>query len=612
MHEWAREMRLLFKQLPGAIWSTDTELRITHALGRLPVEAGVDSIVGEGTTVYDITGTRDPEDPAVKSHLAALAGQRGAFRYPLFGRWFEILVEPLRDASGKVTGCIGSGIDITDRKRAEDDAQSAISLLQAAFDATADGLLVVDREGHVTENNQRFIDLWRIPAELADSRDDEARLAFVLDQLEEPESFLRCVRALYDDPKRESFDVLRFKDGRVFERYSRPQRVGDSIVGRVWSFRDVTERERLLRRAEFLADAGRLLASLDIERALEGVAHLAVPYLCDGCAIDLFATDGPRRQHVITRDPARPLTHELHPAVLTGHVALHAIDGISYMSVPITTKGEVVGAITFAAPPGRRYARADLELAEEVGRRVSLAVENATLYGRAQEALRARDEFLSIAAHEIRSPLTSIRLAVQTLRTGTCSPEATERLLGVLEREDRRLALFVDELLDLGRIRAGHFHIDFEEVDLGDLVRDVVNRMGTEITRSGSSLSLSVAPHVTGQWDRFRVEQVATNLISNAIKFGRGNPIEVEVSAFDGHARLAVRDHGIGVPAAMQEKIFQPFERAVSVRHYGGLGLGLFIVRTIVESLDGTVRVESAPGAGATFIVELPRRREPE
>ncbi len=179
----------------------------------------------------------------------------------------------------------------------------------------------------------------------------------------------------------------------------------------------------------------------------------------------------------------------------------------------------------------------------------------------------------------------------------------------IVEREDRRLARFVEELLDLGRIRTGSLPFTFEEVDLGEVVRDASARLGAELARSGSSLSIATEGRPVGTWDRFRLEQVVTNLLSNAIKFGLGRPIEIAASAREGRARLVVRDQGIGIPPAAQERIFQPFERAVSVRHYGGLGLGLHIVRTIVTALGGTITLESAPGAGSTFTVELPQSR---
>jgi signal transduction histidine kinase len=188
---------------------------------------------------------------------------------------------------------------------------------------------------------------------------------------------------------------------------------------------------------------------------------------------------------------------------------------------------------------------------------------------------------------------------------GKISPTAAPRVLDIIQREDRRLARFLDELLDLGRIQSGQIFFNFEEVNLGDVLREVASELGPELTRSGSALSLNTSGRPVGQWDRFRLTQVLTNLLTNAIKFGEGKPIEVGVSERNGIATLKVKDHGIGIAPEVLDKIFQPFGRGVSARNYGGLGLGLFIVKTIVDGLGGKIRVESRPKEGSTFTVEL-------
>jgi PAS domain S-box-containing protein len=517
----------------------------------------------------------------------------------------------IRDELGEPVRVVGSCWDVTEMKESIRKLEHAVSRWEAALDATAEGILVVDTEGVISAVNHRFVNLWRIPGPAARTRDHLKLLETVLDQLEDAPSFLRRVREIYDHPELESFDLVRFTDGRLFERQSIPQRIGDAIVGRVWSIRDVTDRERLFRRALFLADATRLLASLDVEPALESVAHLAVPYLGDGCALDLLGDGGPRRLLAVSRDATQLIRSEVHPSALAGHPAIYSVGQRSYMAVPLVVKGVLVGAITFAASPPRRYTPDDLDLAEELARRAALSVENARLYRGAQEALKARDEFLSIAAHEIRGPVTSMHMAVQGILTGKIPPSAMSRTLEVIQREDRRLGRFVDELLDIGRIRGGRMQFRYEQVDLSDVVRSATARASAELARSGSSLSITTEAQCVGNWDRFRLDQVVTNLLSNALKFGLGKPIAISVKAHEGRASLIVTDHGIGIPTEMHERIFLPFERAVAVRHYGGLGLGLFIARTVVLGLGGRISVESSPNAGATFTVELPRERGP-
>lgn len=516
--------------------------------------------------------------------------------------------EVISDEKGSPIRMVGSCWDITDLTEATQRTQRSLSLVEATLNATADGILVVDRHGNVTAYNSRLLDLWGLTTQDIEHHTFDELLTFVHDQLENADACLRQVREMEAHPEGESFDSLRFIDGRFFERYSRPQRIGKEIVGRVWSYRDVSEREQILRRAMFLADTTRLLASLDVEPALDGVAHMAVPYLGDGCAVDLLGEGGPRRLLVVSRDPARPMLIELHPTALAGHPIIYSVGPLSCMAAPLVIKGTVVGALSFVAPPARRYNERDLELAEELARRAALSVQNARLYRGAQEALKARDEFLSIAAHEIRGPLTSMRLAVQMLQQGTAADKSA-KALDVIQREDRRLAQFVDELLDLGRIRAGQLHFTFEEVDLNEVIQDATTRLSSEMTRSGSPLSISTEGRTVGQWDRSRLNQVVTNLLTNAIKFGLGKPIEIRLKRHDETVTLSVTDHGIGIPEDKQQQVFLPFERAVSARYYGGLGLGLHIVRTIVTGFGGEVSLESAPGKGTTVTVTLPLKK---
>jgi signal transduction histidine kinase/PAS domain-containing protein len=507
-------------------------------------------------------------------------------------------------ADGRPERLLGVCWDTTDHWQASLALERTTSLVRATLDATADGVLVVDAAGQsITTYNERFIELWNVPRELVAARDDAALLAYVAEQLEDPTQFARGVQELYDHPEREAFDVLRFRDGRVFERFSRPQRVGNTIAGRVWSFRDVTEREQLLRRAVFLSDTARLLSSIDIDEALRSVAQLAVPYLGETCAIDLVGEGAPRRVFATSGVSTEP---DLSPQVLGGRSLIYSTRATNHLGVPLIVRGNVSGAITFAAPPGRKYTRRDLDVVEDLARRMSLALEIATLLERANDALRARDEFLAIAAHEIRGPITSMQAAVQLLMRGKLSDDVAKRALELILREQRRLTRFVDELLDLGLTRTDAT-FDVEQVRLARVVRDVVSRSEDAIKHSGSRIVTELDEHASGRWNRDRLERLVEALLSNALKFGLGKAIDIRVFTRDGHVLLSIRDRGIGIAPDARDRIFAPFERAVSVRHYGGLGLGLHIASSIVASLGGTISVESEPNAGSTFTVDLPR-----
>lgn len=234
----------------------------------------------------------------------------------------------------------------------------------------------------------------------------------------------------------------------------------------------------------------------------------------------------------------------------------------------------------------------------------------------AEDGVAARDRFLSVASHELRTPLNPLRINLHVLlraaRDGSLSaagPLAAKitGLLDTCDRQVRQFAHLVDNLLDVSRIAAGRLDLRLEEVDLAAVARDVVARFGPEAEQAGCQLTLAADGPAVGRWDRSRLDQVVTNLVSNALKYGKGRPVEVTVGGNGaGAVRLTVRDEGIGIAPADQGRIFDRFERAAVGYEYAGLGLGLYIARQIAEALGGTIGVTSEPGRGAVFAVELP------
>jgi len=223
----------------------------------------------------------------------------------------------------------------------------------------------------------------------------------------------------------------------------------------------------------------------------------------------------------------------------------------------------------------------------------------------AQEAIRLRDEFLVIAAHELKTPLTVLGLQLQKLqRMG-----APQESVGTALRSARRLGALVDTLLDVSRIATGQLKVEVQECDLAELAREVVERWRDEASRAGCKLHVDAPAPVRGRWDALRIDQVIENLLGNAIKYAPGKPVRISVAARGDLAELCVSDDGPGIPPGAEARIFRRFERATDVRNYGGLGLGLYIVREIVEAHGGTISVDTAAGKGATFRVALPLHR---
>jgi two-component system, LuxR family, sensor kinase FixL len=207
-----------------------------------------------------------------------------------------------------------------------------------------------------------------------------------------------------------------------------------------------------------------------------------------------------------------------------------------------------------------------------------------------------------------------LRLALQLLHraAGRRDEPFRELVLGkldALEQQTRRIASLADDLLDVSRIRLGALELHFAPIDLGEVARETVSRLKDELERSGSTITVEAVAPVRGDWDPLRIEQVLIKLVANAIKFGQGKPITITVEDTPDTARVAVADRGIGIAPEHQDRVFGRFERAVPFHNFGGLGLGLYIAREIVEAHGGSIRLQSAPGAGSTFTVELPRER---
>ena len=233
------------------------------------------------------------------------------------------------------------------------------------------------------------------------------------------------------------------------------------------------------------------------------------------------------------------------------------------------------------------------------------------------QAVHVRDEFMSIASHELKTPLTSLQLQVQSLAralngggNGALLDKARlSRMATMINRQTERLTQLINRMLDISRVTTGRLDLIPTEVDLVRLARDAIERLGDGALDVGSQIQLESNGAVVGVWDAERIDAVLSNLLMNAIKYGEGKPITIVVDDLGDAARVSVRDIGIGIAPEDQERIFGRFERAVSIRHYGGLGVGLWISRQIVEAHGGRIEVTSAFGGGSIFAVILPKKQ---
>jgi len=370
----------------------------------------------------------------------------------------------------------------------------------------------------------------------------------------------------------------------------------------------VFEREVVPEYTDLIASVGKHFLMTELEPMLEAIARAALPLLGDLLVLDAEEGGVSRRLFEFRRDSRTWIEgpHRLgsisHPEICTdGHC--------SRLSVPVFGKSLRIGTLSLGSRQPI-YGCAEMNVLEEIAVSLGLAIENIWTHDALVEAVDARDRLISIAAHELRGSTCSLRICTQALRSAaTPLPAKGARLVRIVEREERRLSHMIDELFDLGRIESGQVELKVESVDLCEVVREVVARLTDQDPGVLGRIELDLPAEAKGQWDRFRVDQIVRNLLTNALKFGGDQPIRVRIKTETGRGKvsLEVVDRGPGIDPAIQAVIFEPFKRDRSVGR-DGLGLGLYIVQNVVHALGGEIRVASTLGCGATFSVDLPAR----
>ncbi|HYF66182.1 MAG TPA: ATP-binding protein, partial [Herpetosiphonaceae bacterium] len=444
---------------------------------------------------------------------------------------------------------------------------------------------------------------------------------------------------------------LRRADGRYLWHLVRVVPLRDSagaIVSWFGAATDIHERKLETQTLTFLARASAALAfSLDTEATLSLVGDLLVPQFADYVVVHLLE-DGLYRQTMAAhKDPDRQrMLRELgtgtsippalfglpdSPEAIGGGVLLFAdasafgtragplpqieelhwlVRPTSCMVVPLVARGQVRGIMTIGlATPGLHYAEGDTFLAQELGLRVAVALDNARLYHEAREAVREREALLSVASHELKNPLTSLlgyaNLLERRIVAGATVGERELKHSRMIREQGGRLSKMLDLLLDVARLDSGQLVLQTAVVDMGAVVERILTEMDATLTIHTILYYEPDAPAIL-RGDELRLEQVVRNLLSNAIKYSpAGGEITVRLETAAERVVLAIRDLGIGIPAAALPRIFQRFSR-VGGNTISGLGVGLYVVREIIALHGGAIEVASQEGAGSTFTVTLP------
>ena len=517
--------------------------------------------------------------------------------------------------------------DVTALKQSEEERASSLSLLRATLDSTADGILVVDLHGRTVITNEKFVEMWSMPDSILESRDDEKALAFALKQLEFPEQFITKVRYLYEHIEEESVDEVIFKDGRIFERFSKPQRIEDTIVGRVWSFRDVTQARQVKNdlnkergyfkelfqsapEAIILADSDGKVVRINSEFTMMfGYTEDDVK----GANVDDLITreEGEEWEEAkkITQNSAFGTTNTVE--TVRYRKDRSQID-VSIIGSPIFINGKTVGV----------YA-----IYRDISEQKINEMERERLNQQLEEKNNELQQIVYVTSHDLRSPLVNVQgftqeldksyAKIMTLLDDIDLPQEQRKILDTISREEIPEALGyidssvlkMDQLIKgLLRIsRLGTAILSIEQVNMNEMLNNIKGTFEFQIKSKEAVVAVEDLPDCQG--DRTQINQVFSNLLDNALKYldpQRTGKIKISGVEDANSVLYSVTDNGKGIPKDQIEKVFQLFHR-VDNTSVAGEGLGLTAIKRILDRNNGRIWLESNEGVGSTFYVSLPR-----
>ena len=567
--------------------------------------------------------------------------------------------------------------------RKNEEIANSLAMMRATLESTTDGILVTDDEGKVTCHNENYVKMWRLSSEvmgLADHR----QLVAISQPLKNSAQHSDRLNEIYSSWPLETFDLLELEDGRVFERFSKIQSVDNRNVGRVWSYRDITDRRRTedaLRDErhvlELLNRVGRMIAStLDLQMLVQAVtdatttlsgAQLGAFFFKPNEATEgtggeneakvvryrLFASSGVPREdlEIAGQTLVTPLfgvepnagesfrCDDVQNDSRCGAIGFQQdIAGIhfrirSYLAVPVFSRsGPVIAGLFFAHTESGIFDERVERIIVAVAAQASVAIDNARLFEATQKAAEERktllesersareaaermgelkDEFLANLSHELRTPLSAIVGWSKVLRRGVRDEADLHNGLDTIERNAHIQTQLIEDLLDMNRIASGKLRLDIQPIAPVFFIEAAIDTVRPAAEAKGIWIEKLLDPAagpIAG--DPNRLQQVIWNLLANAIKFtARGGKVQVLLTQETSHVEVTVTDTGIGIKPEFQAHVFERFrqEEASTNRRYGGLGLGLSIVKHLVELHGGTVRVASpGEGRGSTFCVQLP------
>lgn len=524
--------------------------------------------------------------------------------------WELASISPIFDTNGRIINYLAIKEDITERKLAELQLQNSHSILESTLESTVDGILVVDNQGKIQRYNNKFLELWKIPTSLIQSGSDEEAINYVLEQVKYPDLFLAKIKELYSNMSTESTDIIEFKDGRVYERYSRPQYLQDKIIGRVWSFRDISEQkwiEKALSESEkkfrtlFETSAEGILSTdvyeniLLVNPRMSELTGYSKDELIKMKFIDLLPEDEVADHKTKMRNRKEKISevYERRLKKKDGTIIWTMVSA----SPLISQDGNFEGSFgTFTDITEKKKALEELKAAKE----------------RAEEINRLKSILLANISHELRTPLIGILGYAETLYHEIENPSFKE-MAQILLKSGNRLKDTLNLILDLSQIEAEKIEMKLEPLKLIRVLSPKFKQFYHEAAEKNLKFKIIIEDDdIEILADEQMLLKAVEHLLSNAIKYTIKGSVTVSITKIlrdeKFYAEIKVKDTGIGIPEERINQIFEPFRQASEglARTYEGLGLGLTIAKKFIELLGGEISVSSKEGKGSEFTIILP------
>jgi PAS domain S-box-containing protein len=504
-------------------------------------------------------------------------------------------VDELRDSKSHLQK------EVSKLKTKEGQLETSLSILRSTLESAANAIVAVNFEGDILSFNQKFVDMWNIPESLMLSKKCPRCKAFFENQLKDPETFSRMIWEVSSQSDFESYDILELKDGRVFAHYSKPQWLGEKIIGRVWSIWDITESKQTeealrLNEARFRAlaettDAGTFLIQgtrlCYVNPAMELLTGYTRKELLSGFDIRRLIKSKKRRQSEASNfeyQEMNILTKSGKERWLACTVA--TLDGV------LDFGGQPVELIAGIDITDYKHAESELNQALEQAKHLS--------------EIRAR--FLSMVCHQFRTPLNTVSFSNSLLKRhmDEWTEEEIQPLFDHIQTAVEQLSQMLDDILFFAKAEAAKINFQPKPLEIVQFCNDLVAQM-----QMNSSLNVinfvSEADCLTAYVDKKLLESVLKNLLDNAIKYSPSpSVVDLKLSCENEKLLFQVKDRGIGISIADQQQLFEPFYRGSNIDHIPGTGLGLSIVKTLMDLHGGRVAMESEVGVGTTFTVMLP------